>query len=170
MKKLVIILECFLIATILSGCGNKKTQEPVTSAQVQPDRIKKELAPQAGSGKIDYDLSDMNYNIITSMNFDMAISPEKYYGKTIKMKGQFFSFEEPGNPRKFFSCVVYDPTACCQAGIDFSLPDDKKYPDDYPPEETLIEITGPFTDFSYLFDDGRFYAGILCDKIDILNN
>lgn len=150
MKKNFVLFAFLFIGVLFNSCGKKIDKTSNNNGE-----------------NFDYDLSDMNYNIVSSMNFDMAINPEKYYNKTIKMKGQFFSLEEDGGKR-FYSCVVYDPTVCCQAGIDFVMSTDKKYPDDFPAEEAYIEITGPYTDFSSFFEDGRSYSGILCDEIKVI--
>lgn len=157
----------------IQGNEDSATPSTVTENRVEENAAKKSSGEKSSenkkSGKIDIDLSDMNYNIMSSLDFDMAIEPEKYYGKTIKMRGQFFTVVEPDSQQRFYYCVVYDPTACCQAGIDFMLKGDKVYPDDFPPEETYIEIIGQFTDFSDMLNDGRSYQGLLCDTITVLD-
>ena len=106
---------------------------------------------------------------MSAMNFDMAVEPERFYGKVIKMRGQFFSDVEPDTKTRFYSCILYDATACCQAGIDFQMSGNKIYPDDFPAEGSTIEIVGTFKDFSDLLNDGRDYSGILCDSITVLD-
>ena len=179
MKKIHILLSCSLIMLCLSGCSKTKVENPnpedaVPTGQSISNYIdsapenKSESKPAASDG-IDYDFTDMNFNILNAMNFEMAVDPEKFYGKVMKMRGQFFTVVEPESGQRFYYCVIYDPTACCQTGLDFMMTGDKVYPDDFPPEETYIEIQGPFKDFSNLLNDGRSYAGLLCYNIKILN-
>lgn len=119
----------------------------------------------AASGKVDYDLSKMNYNMISAVTFDMAMNGEKYLGKKIKIKGQFFSMVNEEVKQRFYACLIYDATACCQVGLDFVLNGNKKYPDDFPKEMSLIEITGVYE--TRKVGDIE-YNCLVCDEITVL--
>ena len=119
----------------------------------------------SSSGKIDYDLSRMNYNMISAVTFDMAMNPEKYLGKKVRISGLFFSLFDEEAKTRFYACIVYDSTACCQIGIDFIMSKNKTYPDDFPKEEAPIQITGTFTTQKV----GEIeYNCLLCDEITLL--
>ena len=171
MRKLKYVIFILVSLSALLSCtkkgvavaGSNAGSDSLSSFLGSPDD-----SQPASSGGIDYDFSDMNYNLINAMNFEMAINPEAYYGKKIKMRGQFFSAIEPDSQKRFYYCVVYDPTACCQAGLDFVM-EDKVYPDDFPEEEAYIEIVGTFEDFSEFLNDGRSYAGIRCESLKVLD-
>ncbi len=173
MKRFFYFLSCALILLCVFGCkknDSKKTETSQTdSADAAIQSGNPYLTDYGTSDGIDIDMSGMNYNLVNAMNFDMAMEPENFYGKVIKMRGQFFSGVEPETNLRFYYCILYDATACCQAGIDFQMSGNKIYPDDFPPEGTNIEIVGTFKDFSDLLNDGRSYTGILCDSITVLD-
>lgn len=130
MKKTLLFLV-LIFAMSLVSCAKKNTEVPVEEAPV----VQKDHGP-----KIDYDLSGMNYNMLSSITFDMLIDPEKYTDKTIKMSGQFYSEVHEG--KRYFSVIVWDATRCCPAGMDFIPPASLKYPEDFPEQEQTITVTG----------------------------
>lgn len=173
MKRFFYFLSCILILLCIFGCKKKNDADKGIAQTDSGNGITQstDLIPgtQNVADGVDYDLSGQNYNIVSAMNFDMAVEPERFYGKVIKMRGQFFSDVEPDTKTRFYSCILYDATACCQAGIDFQMSGNKIYPDDFPAEGSTIEIVGTFKDFSDLLNDGRDYCGILCDSITVLD-
>ncbi len=173
MKRFFYFLSCILILLCIFGCKKKNDADKGIAQTDSGNGITQstDLIPgtQNVADGVDYDLSGQNYNIVSAMNFDMAVEPERFYGKVIKMRGQFFSDVEPDTKTRFYSCILYDATACCQAGIDFQMSGNKIYPDDFPAEGSTIEIVGTFKDFSDLLNDGRDYSGILCDSITVLD-
>lgn len=99
----------------------------------------------AKNGDIDVDLTQLNATMTYSQVYDMIMNPDLYTGKTIRAKGTFaHTFE---NDRDYFAAIVQDATACCSQGIEFVLAEDKKFPDDYPPIDTEIIITGTFSSY-----------------------
>ena len=164
MKK-ALVLFLFFSLTLIFSCSKTKEQsvseyeEPAqnkTSATVSPEKgsDKNSSAAKAAS-KIDYDLSNMNYNMISSITFEMLIEPQKYAGKTIKICGQFYT--EVEEEIRYFSVIIWDATLCCPAGMDFIPPATMTFPDDFPPEETQITVTGTLRENP---EDGNllFYA------------
>ena len=107
------------------------------------------LAPTAASSaapKIDFDFTRFSATMVYAQVFDMLISPERYDGKVIRMKGTFevFEYEEGGVLHRSFACVVRDSTACCVQGMEFALAGEARYPDDYPSTGSDIIITGRY--------------------------
>lgn len=145
MKKILITIFALSLFLIASCSKNKAAviEEPQTAA-----------AP-----KIDFDLSNMNYNMISSITFEMLIEPEKYTDKTVKISGQFYT--EVEEEVRYYSAIIWDATLCCPAGMDFIPPSTMKFPDDFPPEETPITVTGILRENP---EDGNliFYA----DKVE----
>ena len=90
--------------------------------------------------KINYDFTKMNYNMATGIVFDMMIAPENYKGKTAKIKGQFLSEIHEG--QRAFAVVVWDATGCCPTGLTIVPLEGKKYPDDFPKEESQVTVAG----------------------------
>lgn len=135
------------------------------SKKVESNQVSKKETKNE-TNKVDFDLTKWNYNMLTGLNFDMAVDTEKYIGKTMKIRGQFFSVIDPNTEQRYYSCLVYDETACCQVGLDFVLSGDKKYPDDYPPEKTEIEICGTYSTIKNT--DSFSYEALLIDEITII--
>ncbi|MCR5123116.1 MAG: hypothetical protein K6B74_11930 [Ruminococcus sp.] len=96
----------------------------------------------AKNGDIDVDLTLLNATMTYSQVYDMVTNPDLYTDKMIRAKGTFAYTHE--NDRDYFAALVQDATACCSQGIEFVPGDDKKYPDDFPPLESEIIITGRF--------------------------
>ncbi|MBR0030977.1 MAG: hypothetical protein IJP61_01605 [Treponema sp.] len=191
MKKLIKIIIYLLILLILSACEKKSKTEKITENEKivssgqenadfisplldapdfvpdapKPEPVAKKPKSSASSEKVDYDLSKMNYNMISALTFDMAMNSDKYLGKKIKIQGLFFSLLNEDVNQRFYACLVYDATACCQVGLDFVLNGEKKYPEDFPAERTEIEITGIYETRKA----GNIeYNCLVCDQIKIL--
>ena len=96
------------------------------------------------SKKIDIDLTRMSSTMVYSIVYQMVTDPQKYTGKTIKMKGIFSSYVDEETNRRFFGCVIKDALACCSQGLAFELAKPRKYPSEYPSEGASITIIGTF--------------------------
>ena len=132
MKKVLFVLLIFSVVLISSCSKNKTAVIEETQPESEP---KQEPAP-----KIDYDLTNMGYNMLSGITFEMLIEPEKYVDKTVKISGQFYTEVEEGI--RYYSVIIWDATLCCPAGMDFIPPETMQFPDDFPTEETQITVTG----------------------------
>ncbi len=90
--------------------------------------------------KIDWDFTKMNFNMASGLVFDMMVDPQKYNNKTAKIKGQFASDVHQG--KRVFAVFVWDATGCCPTGLNILPLANKKYPDDFPADGSLVTITG----------------------------
>ncbi len=81
---------------------------------------------EAKDNKVDVDFSKLNSMVAYSGLFDMMIHPEQYLGKTIRIKGQYDSAQDPDTGTTFFGKDKY------------------KYPDDYPELGAVVTVTGKF--------------------------
>ncbi|MBQ9206966.1 MAG: hypothetical protein IJ158_09670 [Treponema sp.] len=92
------------------------------------------------------DLTRMNQQMMYSTLVNMLSEPDSYNGKTVRLHGQFLSYEyeENGKTLRSFMCMISDPQACCAQGMEFTLNEDRAYPDDYPTEYAEITIRGIF--------------------------
>ena len=101
----------------------------------------------AGTKKsnVDVDLAGMSSTVVYSEVFNMMMDPEPYVGKTVRMDGTLNVFHDPRTGEDYFSCVIADATACCAQGIEFVWAGEHSYPDDYPPLDSEIEVSGTFT-------------------------
>ena len=76
--------------------------------------------------------------------------PTAFAGKVIRMAGPYTRSElDTGT---YFFVIIRDATACCAQGLEFVWDDGGHvFPDDYPPLETEVVVTGVF--MPYLEDD-----------------
>ncbi|WP_313152462.1 hypothetical protein [Lacrimispora sp.] len=108
----------------------------------------------------DIDLTKLSSTMVFSEVYNMMISPEEYAGKTIKADGIFQVYQDSKN-KNFYALVIADATACCQQGLELIWDGDLTYPDDYPEEESEIEITGVFQ--SYVEEGNTYYYVLVND-------
>ena len=114
---------------MLTSCKKAKINETSISTNQIEDK-----------NKINYDLSDLNYNMFSAFTYDIMSAPEQYIGKRMKIKGNFDSSIYEGE--RYFSALIWDPTGCCPTGMDFIPPENMNYPDDFPEKDTTITVIG----------------------------
>lgn len=61
----------------------------------------------------------------------------------VRMRGNLSYFQDPEPLNEYFAVIIADATACCAQGIEFVW-DGHKYPEDYPPLDTVVTVTGTF--------------------------
>ena len=136
----VLFLALVLFAClVLTGCGDKSsehqpevTNAPETTAQsivVEPSGEPETAAanavvelpdgPDGAADSVDVDLTTLSSTMVYSQVFDMLYQPESYLGKTVRMAGQFASYEVDDDGPVYYACVIQDATACCAQGIEF---------------------------------------------------
>lgn len=102
------------------------------------------MAPEDSANEVDVDLTVLSGTMVYSEVYNMLVSPEKYIGKTVKMKGPFACFHDEAADNYYFACIIQDAAACCAQGIEFTLTDDYVYPDNYPEVNEEICVVGVF--------------------------
>lgn len=119
---------------------NALTPEEAAVAQNEATSAKSALA--ADGSKIDYDLSEMNSNMVYSQVFNMMIEPEIYDDKVIKMRGNFAVYPNSptANGGTSYAVIISDALACCQQGIEFKY----DFGDKLPKEGDIITVTGVY--------------------------
>ena len=118
---------------------------------------------------IDIDLTAMSSDMVYSTVYQMVYNPKEYIGKTIKMAGQYFVAysNNPENTNFYNYCLVADAKACCQQGLEFACADGHNtYPDDFPEDETNIEVVGVFEMYE---EEGYTYTRLNYAKMDVVN-
>ena len=131
---------------VFSGC-QKKLNNGITLVPLNDYKDAGEDFDSATAGpleikKIDVDLSMLNFNIASAQIFNMLIETDSYLGKTVRIKGQFFSTYDEENKMRHYSVLIWDATACCQTGLQFIPRGNPVYPDDFPEEMADMEVTG----------------------------
>ena len=168
MKKLICLLFAVIIAIGAAGCSGNSAENKTSksngqgvadilssAAETQPTTVGSVTVPQTTAAaanikypELDYeaevDLTALNSNMVYSEVAAMVSTPEKYIGKTVKMKGPFAVYHDETTDNYYFACVIRDATACCAQGIEFELADKRTYPDDYPEIDEEICVVGVF--------------------------
>lgn len=160
MKKIYLI--CILFAFI--SCKEKSSVQtsfaipenaltPEEAAVAQNEATSAKSAVAADGSKIDYDLSEMNSNMVYSQVFNMMIEPEIYDDKVIKMRGNFAVYPNSptANGGTSYAVIISDALACCQQGIEFKW----DFGDNLPKEGDIITVTGVYVT-AFLSDDTVF--------------
>ncbi|MCL1904207.1 MAG: hypothetical protein FWF94_07305 [Oscillospiraceae bacterium] len=137
MKKLALLLALCLVLTLAAGC-EEGDNDP--------------RAEERQSVSVDYDLTSYTAQIANATMLDMNENPEKYIGKTFKMKGTFLPVFVEEIDRDVNYIQVDD--GCCMQYFEFKLKGEN-----YPPEESDIEFTGVFG----LYDEGDYTELIYLD-------
>lgn len=92
---------------------------------------------------VDYDLTEMNSDMVYATVYRMMVLPNSFVGKTVKMSGSFYPYTNEDGTVYYPACIVEDALACCAQGIEFVVTD-ATYPDDYPDMGSIITVTGTF--------------------------
>ena len=95
---------------------------------------------------VDLDLSALSGTVVYSQVYDMTMEPERYLGQRVRVKGDFSYFQDPVTRQEYFAVLIADATACCAQGIEFVW-EGHRYPDDYPPVDTELTVTGVFNTY-----------------------
>ena len=170
MKQLFCLLLAVCMMASLCACGKGREkdagndtlssdEESSASAEIIPTPNEQETPEgsepsQPSAGKVDVDLTVLSSTMVYSEVYNMLyFYPEDYYGKNVKMTGQFNVYQwvdESGIVADMpvaYACIISDATACCAEGVEFVLEGDYTYPDDYPELGTEITVIGEFQSY-----------------------
>ena len=176
MKRIFCLLLAVCMAVSLCACGkdSEKVAEnntpssdgevsapaeiiPTPDEQETQDEQQTPEEPeqtQTSADGVDVDLTVLSSTMVYSEVYNMLyFYPEDYYGKNVKMTGQFNVYQwvdESGIVADMpvaYACIISDATACCAEGVEFVLEGDYTYPDDYPELGTEITVIGEFQSY-----------------------
>lgn len=170
MKKWICILLCIMMVFAMTGCGSdtssgsaKKNQSNGVE-QVLQEGMAAEDGRQVGVNEgapkpevkkgddtvlsktegIDVDLTTLSSTMVYSKVYNMLSSPEDYKGKTVKMEGQFVSYQDAFKGVNYYACIIMDATACCSQGLEFVPAKNLSFPDEFPADGDMITVIGTF--------------------------
>ena len=106
---------------------------------------------------VDMDLTQMTGTMLYSQVSYMMYKPEEYLGQTVMVPGTFSTAYSEEEDRYYFGCLVRDKSACCVLGVEFELPENYVYPDDYPEEGEEITVCGTFD----TYQEGEYTYAVL---------
>lgn len=140
-------------------------QSPADTAaapEAQPDTANQ----QGDAGEVDVDLTALSATMVYAEVYNMMTAPEAYMGKTVKMRGQYYASYYEVTDNYYHYVIIADATACCQQGIEFIWNGDHQYPQDYPDDNTQIEVTGIFGSYEEL---GYTFYYLSTDAITVVD-
>ena len=176
MKRIFCLLlaACMMLSLCACGKGSENDAEtdipssneeisapaeiiPTPDEQETPNEQQAQEEPeqtQTSADGVDVDLTVLSSTMVYAEVYNMLyFYPEDYYGKTVKMTGQFNVYQwvdESGVVADMpvaYACIISDATACCAEGMEFVLKDDLAYPDDYPELGAEITVIGEFQSY-----------------------
>ncbi len=137
--------------------GDYSTEAAVTKAETS-------ASTEAVQGDL-IDLTNENGTIIFGEIYQMMCEPEKYEGKQVKIEGDFAPVQSQEGDQQVYTMVrIFDELKCCSQGVEFVCPG-KTYPQDYPPQGSLIQVTGTFE--TYMEGD-QMYFHLVADDYQVL--
>lgn len=155
-----------MTTTILIGCSNPSEPALAPAEETSTDVDTTQVIPQSTSDEtVDIDLTTLSSTMIFSQIYDINMAPEGYIGKTIKMNGFFKSYPSPETDAVHFAVIIPDALACCEQGFEFVLNGDYTYPEDYPTDDTDIQITGVLDTYE---ENGYEYYYVVADELTVL--
>lgn len=182
MKKIhTMILIGVLCCGILAGCsgtqsdeGRPPVQSPAPFETVTPSGSATDnkpdaqpgdesLSAQADSGIVD--LTQLSSTMVYAEVYNMMMTPEDYVGRTVKTTGLYYASYNPDLDVYYHFVIIEDATACCVQGLEFILSGEHTYPDDYPADETAVEVSGIWGSYE---EEGNTYYYIAADDVTVL--
>ncbi|MEA5083579.1 MAG: hypothetical protein VB018_05420 [Lachnospiraceae bacterium] len=181
-RRTIICIAIFsVVALISSGCGEKNSNESnkegnaieaeINQGEEKSENIKAEkeadLSTNNEDNSTDVDLTILSSTMVYAEVYNMMLNPDEYVGKTIKIKGPYYAEYWDDTQKYYHYVIISDATACCQSGIEFIWDDNSHvYPDEYPENETEIEIRGVFSSYEEL---GQKYYYLNVEDINECN-
>lgn len=109
------------------------------------------------SSDVDYDLTNMNSDMVYATVYQMMVDPDTYIGKTFRMSGQYYGTYYEPTSQYYHYCIIQDALACCAQGMEFVWEDGSHiYPDEYPEESTNVVVEGTFETYREDGDDSLY--------------
>jgi hypothetical protein len=172
MKRIALFLA-FAIFVFASGCADKAEDIPAgqidgvestPSASPADHPAGPTESPFDGTGDgsiipqdedIDMDLTLMDDTEAYELAYELMLG--EHMEKVIKVRGPYAHFEF--DDEVFHHVVVTDEEACCAAFVEFRWIGDNTFPDDYPEENTVIEVIGIIKSYEF-FDLTMYYLEV----------
>lgn len=105
---------------------------------------------------VDLDFSELSATLRFSLANLMMVQPQDYWGKTIRIDGQYMFLDTP-EFGDVHLVLIMDETNCCQGYMEFELPSGAPYPQD----GDYIGLVGEFTQ---LVTPELTYTALVVDK------
>ncbi len=149
---------------------NSKIKEQKSKDQeTEKQEEKGKKAQKTSDSGVDYDLSSMDSDMVYASVYQLMVEPSSYVGKTFKMQGIYYATYYEPTKKYYHYIIIQDALACCAQGIEFVWDDGSHvYPDEYPKNDSKIEIVGTFETYKEDNDD-RLYCRIVNAKMKLIS-
>ena len=98
---------------------------------------------------VDYDLTQMNKDMIYATIYQLMVDPYTYVGKRYKIEGDFYRAYDEDTGAEYNYCIVRDAMACCAQGLEFLCDED------LPEDGTSLTVEGNFETYT---ENGILYC------------
>ena len=134
-KHLTVLFVLFFLCISAISCSNDRTSD---------------------RDGVDVDFTGLSATIAEALYLNITNNSADYLGQTIRAVGLYFPFFYTQNGNTYHYVVVVPGDECCQLFFEFRLPADYMDPGSFPPDLTLIEVTGVLSRYtergvSYLY-------------------
>ncbi|MBR1731507.1 MAG: hypothetical protein IJ725_03635 [Ruminococcus sp.] len=140
MKKYIAVFALIVMTFTLCSCSDSSVSKnnsesnsvkDVINQQIEGENktsstTKSEEKTSGNKAKAEVDLTELNSTMVYSEVYHMTYEPEKYIGKTVRMRGVTDIYKD--EDKTYYSCLIKDAAACCAKGIEFELDDGAEYP------------------------------------------
>ncbi|MBR6403938.1 MAG: hypothetical protein IKS48_11195 [Eubacterium sp.] len=151
-----------------ANLNNDKSGVSVQNSTVTDAYVSDTESVPGADPNVDVDLTVMNSDMVYATVYQMMVDPDSYVGKKIKMEGAYYStlFEDTG--KRYHFVLIKDAMACCQQGLEFIWDDDSHvYPDEYPSDNTEVQVTGTFETYKDNPDDDVLYCHLVDSSLEV---
>ena len=156
-KSLLIALLLCLICVLATACSNE-------DADIEGDS-RGDVGDGVGDDSVDLDLTVMSGTMVYSVVSDMMENPDNYLGQTIKASGTYYASHYAESDLHYHYLIIESAVGCCPQGLEFVWSGERVYPDDYPEEDSTIELAGMFNSYEEL---GRIWYYLAVDDISVI--
>lgn len=124
-----------------------EAMDKIESSRAEESSIARESAEELmrSTEGVDYDLTKMSSDLVYASIYQLMMEPEDFEGKVFRIQGNYYSSYFDNTDKYYHYCIIKDALACCTQGLEFIWEDGTHiYPDEYPGEGDIVEITGTF--------------------------
>ena len=137
-----------------TGAENESDQKEKKNTKNAEKEVEKSKEDDAADSDVDYDLTQMDSDMVYATVYQLMVDPDSYIGKTFRIDGIYYAGQDQNNGNYYHCCIIKDAMACCAQGLEFVWGDGSHvYPDEYPAEDTEIEVQGTFETYKEKNDD-----------------
>ena len=118
--------------------GNESDEQADTE-EPEKEMWKTEITISSSESTVDYDLTQMDSDMVYATVYQMMAVPEQYEGKTFRIEGNFYE-------------IYFEPQ-----GMEFVWGDGSYvYPDEYPEEDAEVIVEGTFETYTEEGDENLY--------------